>query len=898
MSGRETTSVHRIGFTQLTGRDSPEPGSYKVNIIFIHGLRGHPQTTWEDSRNKDKRIPTPSKRTIFKKFLDPKREASTASNSNGNDIGTSIQEHKVFWPRDFLTEDIPEARVWTYGYNADAIGGLFAANNQNSVSQHGRDLAVRLEREIPSEVRLYPKSYRETVGLTLQGAIIFVAHSLGGIIVKDAIHRSEICRLRTKFIVFLGTPHRGSSFAGWGGIASNLASVALQDSNKRILKTLKVVDNFSSKIGLPRPMETVESIDANHMDIARCGSKTDVQYRAILGVLKQFILIQLPYDRESGVQKSALATASGTRVIGQVRAAQDEAEMSQSNCVSKPHYYIPLPKNRRFTGRNTILETLKTKLFIQNCQKLAVVGLGGVGKTQVALQLAYWVKENQSEYSIFWVPALSDGSFDQAYTEIARHLDIRIQKDDELKETVRQHLESEKAGKWLLVVDNADDMDTLFGSPNKPGGISKHLPDSENGLTLFTTRSREVAVSLVEGDLIDLEEMSSEEAMGFFQKTLTQKRLDRDEAVIKELLQELAHLPLAIAQAVAYLNANQIPIKRRFKEAVTALEEPYAWGREQAGKDNRDQLLSEHWLACAYLGDRRIKDAIEILEHVVAVKKETLKEKDHSRLVSEHKLAYAYLVDRRIKEAIEKFEYIVAICQKTLEEKDQFRLASEDDLARAYLEDRRIKDAIEKFEYVVAVRRKTLKEEDYSRLISEHELASAYLDNRQIKDAIGKFEYIVAIQRKTLEEEDQFRLASEHELARAYLQDRRIKDAIKKFEYVMAVRRKTLKEEDYDRLISEHELARAYLADGRIKDAIEKFEYVVAVQRKTLEEEDHFRLATEHQLARAYLADSRIKDAIETLVHVTTVRGSILNADHPDRVASQELLTEAYSMPR
>ena len=47
-------------------------------------------------------------------------------------------------------------------------------------------------------------------------------------------------RDRTKLVIFLGTPHRGSAYAGWGQIASNLARVALQDSNKRLLETLEV----------------------------------------------------------------------------------------------------------------------------------------------------------------------------------------------------------------------------------------------------------------------------------------------------------------------------------------------------------------------------------------------------------------------------------------------------------------------------------------------------------------------------------------------------------------------------------------------------------------------------------------------------------------------------------
>ena len=56
----------------------------------------------------------------------------------------------------------------------------------------------------------------------------------------QAIRRSKELRSRTSLIIFLGTPHRGSASAGWGQIASNLASLALQDSNKRLVQTLEV----------------------------------------------------------------------------------------------------------------------------------------------------------------------------------------------------------------------------------------------------------------------------------------------------------------------------------------------------------------------------------------------------------------------------------------------------------------------------------------------------------------------------------------------------------------------------------------------------------------------------------------------------------------------------------
>ena len=58
----------------------------------------------------------------------------------------------VFWPEDYLAKDMERARIWTYGYNADVVGGMFQANNKNSISQHGRDFAVKLERDLDNDV--------------------------------------------------------------------------------------------------------------------------------------------------------------------------------------------------------------------------------------------------------------------------------------------------------------------------------------------------------------------------------------------------------------------------------------------------------------------------------------------------------------------------------------------------------------------------------------------------------------------------------------------------------------------------------------------------------------------------------------------------------------------------
>ena len=95
---------------------------------------------------------------------------------------------------------------------------------------------------------------------------------------------------------------------------------------------------------------------------------------------------------------------------------------------------------------------LKQKLMMDRaCYKMSIVGLGGTGKTQVALQFAYIVKESWPDFSIFWLPALSMESFEQACAEVVRRLGIPQAADgeDDVKEQFRRYLSTTRAGKWL-----------------------------------------------------------------------------------------------------------------------------------------------------------------------------------------------------------------------------------------------------------------------------------------------------------------------------------------------------------------------------------------------------------------------------------------------------------------
>ncbi|KAK4160531.1 hypothetical protein QBC43DRAFT_113210 [Cladorrhinum sp. PSN259] len=980
-------AVHRIGFTELSGLHSDRKGPYRVNIIFVHGLRGHPQRTWEDSRgrgsvnrgNKDVGPAKSGKRDIIKSLFKSKTSssASTSATTSTSDNGTNEESlSKLFWPDEYLTQDIPEARVWTYGYNADAIGGLFEANNKNSVSQHGRDFAVRIEREIQNE-----------------DPFLFVAHSLGGIIVKDAIRRSDTCQRRTKLIIFLGTPHRGSAYAGWGDIASNLALLALQDSNKKIIKTLeesnevldniheefktiadrsriqihslqeargiagmkglhnKVVDDFSSKLDLPRTLETVESIDANHMQMARCHDRADQQYRVILGVLQQFIKCMVPDGNGTGLREMPSREPG---VETGVEETGGEIDRALTNRAALPCHYIPLPENQRFVGRDKTLDTLKTKLFeSKESQKVAIVGLGGVGKTQVALKLAYWTKKHRPEFSVFWVPVLSKATFEQAFIAIAKKLSIQSGGNDEdFKESVKRYLSSETAGPWLLVVDNADDGDILFGSADRPGGISEYLPESGDGLTLFTTRSREVAVSVVGSDVVDLEQMDPPEANQFFENSLVQKNMTRDEAATAALLKELAYHPLAIAQAAAYINVKQVPVaeyvERLHSAPQNAIHLISKEFRDRTRYPESQNAVATTWLISFDQIRRSDNAAADLLSFISCIEPkgipqsmlpgyESIEQLDaigtlcayafltrrgESKVFDMHSLVHlatriwiqreartAMTDEKAIRHLAEVFPYddyvnrevwreYLPHASRLLQHSKDLDIAEKSDLlfwvGRCLKVDGRIKEATRSLEEAYNWRNRHFDEDHPDRLSSQHALAGAYQANGQVNEAIILLEKVVDIEAQTLAEDHPSRLASQHALASAYKANGQVKEAIILLEKVVDIEAQTLAEDHPDRLASQHALAGAYEANGQVKEAIILLEKVVDIKAQTLAEDHPDRLASQHALAMAYQANGQVNEAIILLEKVVDIEAQTLAEDHPSRLASQHALAGAY----
>ncbi|KDN70450.1 putative phosphorylase superfamily protein [Colletotrichum sublineola] len=650
---------------------------------------------------------------------------------------------------------------------------------------------------------------------------------------------------------------------------------------------------------------------------------------------------------------AAAMAAAAARALLEGYPAREKPQTDDTNYLS--HYVIPLAKNKRFVERTETSE-LKQMLFDQMNPTVALVGLGGVGKTQIALDIAYWVKENKPEYSVFWVPAVSLASFEQAYADIANELGISPQNEGEdVKSSVKQFLSSKTAGSWFLIVDNADDNETLYGSSDNHVGLDSYLPQSENGITLFTTRLRDLALSVADDAVVDLDAMNQDDARNLFARSLHQQRrsLLQDSDSTLKLLDFLTNLPLAIAQAAAYLNRNRHMSVARYLELLHGTEQTRMSTLSREFDDRTRYPKSRNAIATTWLVSfDQIKQtdsyATELLYFISCIEPKSIPRSILYCSGSEDDLeyaigtlcSYAFLVHQEDAQSFDMHSLVHLAArfwarQQSIEEQitrnavehlyeifptadyenqtiwrqymphalklwsEKTRIGDPEIRSLLYvkvgvclLNDGRVKEALKLLERLVEVTA-TLDEGHPGRLASEHTLAWAYSHDGRTRKAIKLLEHVVEVRAEILDEGHPDRLTSQKNLAQAYQADGRIQEAIKLLEHVVEVR-VTLDEGHPDRLNSQHTLAQVYQADGRIQEAIKLLEYIVEVEAEILDEGHPDRLTSQHTLAQVYQADGRIQEAIKLLEHVVEVQAEILDEGHPDQLTSQHNLTVAY----
>jgi len=134
-----------------------------------------------------------------------------------------------------------------------------------------------------------------------------------------------------------------------------------------------------------------------------------------------------------------------------------------------PVWNVPLIQMSEFVGRKDELRRVRQTLFeTRGLRIVSVLGLGGIGKSRFALEFTSHIQSDYPYYSVFWVQATTQITFENDLLAIGKKLQIPGIEDTkaDVKTLVKQRLSDPSSGKWLLILDNADD-ELLWGKPSE-----------------------------------------------------------------------------------------------------------------------------------------------------------------------------------------------------------------------------------------------------------------------------------------------------------------------------------------------------------------------------------------------------------------------------------------------
>lgn len=234
------------------------------------------------------------------------------------------------------------------------------------------------------------------------------------------------------------------------------------------------------------------------------------------------------------------------------------------------------PPVRSFTGRLGLLAELRMRLMGKGAATLvptaALYGMGGVGKTQLALAYA---QRHRGDYQLgWWVPAETELGMLAALADLAVALGLSAELPAaELARGARDALGGRSG--WLLIFDNAPD----------PAAVAEYLPGAGGGHVLVTSRD-----SAWQGiaDPVPVDLLPQEDAVGL----LLSRSGDADLHSAARLAEALGRLPLALEQAAAYATSQRLPLARYLKLFTGRRAELLALGKPLAYQGTVDATFT------------------------------------------------------------------------------------------------------------------------------------------------------------------------------------------------------------------------------------------------------------------------------------------------------------------
>ena len=306
------------------------------------------------------------------------------------------------------------------------------------------------------------------------------------------------------------------------------------------------------------------------------------------------------------------------------RATPQAASLPKKEPTSVQRWNVPFPRNPFFTGREDVLEHIHTLLSTRNAafisQPPAISGLGGIGKTQTAVEYAY---RYQQEYQyVLWLQANTRETLISDVVTLADLLTLPEKDTEDQSRTIEAVKRwFEEHSNWLLIVDNADDLPMT----------DTFLPRKGRGHILLTTRSHSMSGR---AQRVDVEAMGADEGVLFLLRRAALMPPDGALASIADavraqataIVQALGGLPLALDQAGAYIEETGCSLSRYlelYQERRKALHqrrskhptdhpEPVAttWSLSFQKVEQANPAAAELLRFCAFLSPDAIPEAL------------------------------------------------------------------------------------------------------------------------------------------------------------------------------------------------------------------------------------------------------------------------------------------------
>jgi tetratricopeptide (TPR) repeat protein len=211
----------------------------------------------------------------------------------------------------------------------------------------------------------------------------------------------------------------------------------------------------------------------------------------------------------------------------------------QLKCLSN----LPV-RSPRFCGREVSLMTLAERWSTSLAHTQVISGLGGMGKTQLALEYAY---RHQKDYQICrWL--LSEGEQLRLSVRLfAEELGVDLQGLDDTSVTRKMFEALSRHASWLLVFDNVEDAASIRAYLPNASSLSAHQH------ILVTSRSH----GWPQMEMLPLDVFDMEDTLNYMRTQLPDEKADS----VQQLGHILGYLPLALSQAVAYLRASGLSVE-------------------------------------------------------------------------------------------------------------------------------------------------------------------------------------------------------------------------------------------------------------------------------------------------------------------------------------------------